>query len=135
MAINSRNVSMVRKLETRAQFASLLLMKVPKWANLGTEWKQRYAARLVHLAFNLATNRLSLMPQYSLQVDSSFFMTTVGRPRHREAETLPHILQVGGGHAPIPEPGGSAGDGAPGAHADGGLQGQGPGCARLQSLA
>ena len=39
---------MVRKLETRAQFASLLLMKVPKWANLGTEWKQRSAALLIH---------------------------------------------------------------------------------------
>ena len=126
---------MVRKLETRAQFASLLLMKVPKWANLGTEWKQRYAARLVHLAFNLATNRPSLMPQYLLRVDSMSCMTIVERPRHCEAETLPHILQVGGGHAPIPEPGGSAGNGAPGAHADGGLQGQGPGRACLQSLA
>ena len=84
---------------------------------------------------NLATNRLPLMPQYLLQVDSRFLMTAVGHPRHREAETLPHILQVGGGDAPIPEPSGSAGNGAPGAHADGGLQGQGPGCARLQSLA
>ena len=32
---------MVRKLETRAQFHAMLLLKVPKWANLGTEWKQR----------------------------------------------------------------------------------------------
>ena len=35
---------MVRKLETRSQFHSMLLMKVPKWANLGTEWKQRCIA-------------------------------------------------------------------------------------------
>lgn len=41
VAINSRNVAMVRKLETRAQFHAVLLLKVPKWANLGTEWKQR----------------------------------------------------------------------------------------------
>ncbi len=41
VAINNRNVAMVRKLETRAQFQSMLLMKVPKWANLGTEWKPR----------------------------------------------------------------------------------------------
>ncbi len=41
VAINSRNVAMVRKLETRAQFHAMLLLKVPKWANLGTEWKQR----------------------------------------------------------------------------------------------
>ena len=32
---------MVRRLETRAQFHAMLLLKVPKWANLGTEWKQR----------------------------------------------------------------------------------------------
>lgn len=44
VAINSRNVAMVRKLETRSQFHSMLLMKVAKWANLGTEWKQRCIA-------------------------------------------------------------------------------------------
>jgi ankyrin repeat protein len=41
VAINNRNVAMVRKLETRAPFQAMLLMKVPKWANLGTEWKPR----------------------------------------------------------------------------------------------
>ena len=34
---------MVRKLETRAQFQATLLMKVPKWGGLGTEWKPRCA--------------------------------------------------------------------------------------------
>ncbi|KAK9909290.1 hypothetical protein WJX75_000074 [Coccomyxa subellipsoidea] len=42
VAINNRNVAMVRKLETRAPFQAMLLMKVPKWANLGTEWKPRW---------------------------------------------------------------------------------------------
>ena len=38
---------MVRKLEMRSQFHSMLLMKVPKWANLGTEWKQRCIALIL----------------------------------------------------------------------------------------
>jgi len=45
VAINNRNVAMVRKLETRAQFQAMLLMKVPKWANLGSEWKPRYSTQ------------------------------------------------------------------------------------------
>lgn len=41
VAINCRNVALVRKLELRSLFQAMLLMKVPKWANLGTEWKHR----------------------------------------------------------------------------------------------
>lgn len=44
-------------------------------------------------------------------------------------------VQVGGGDASLPEPCGAPWDGAPGAHAHGGLQGQGPVRARLQSVA
>lgn len=50
VAINARHVAMVRKLETRAQFQAVLLMKVPKWGGLGTEWKQRCAAGSVPFA-------------------------------------------------------------------------------------
>ncbi|CAL8467857.1 g7395 [Coccomyxa elongata] len=42
VAINNRNVAMVRKLEARAQLQAMLLMKVPKWGGLGTEWRQRW---------------------------------------------------------------------------------------------
>jgi hypothetical protein len=43
VAINARNVYLTRKLEAAAQFQALLLMKVPKWGGLGTEWRQRCA--------------------------------------------------------------------------------------------
>jgi hypothetical protein len=42
LAINLRNVALVRKLETRAPFYAQLMMKVPKYMGLGSEWRLRW---------------------------------------------------------------------------------------------
>jgi hypothetical protein len=42
LAINLRNVALVGKLETRAPFYAQLMMKVPKYMGLGSEWKLRW---------------------------------------------------------------------------------------------
>lgn len=42
LAINNRHVKLVRRLEQRAFFSGWLLMKVPKYMGLGSEWKSRW---------------------------------------------------------------------------------------------
>ncbi|KAK9831374.1 hypothetical protein WJX81_007067 [Elliptochloris bilobata] len=42
VAINQKNLALVRQLEARAPFAGYLAMKVPKFMGLGSEWKPRY---------------------------------------------------------------------------------------------
>ena len=41
VAINAKNLALVRQLEARAPFAGYLAMKVPKFMGLGSEWKPR----------------------------------------------------------------------------------------------
>ena len=42
LAINNRHVKLVRRLEQRSFFTGWLLMKVPKYMGLGSEWKSRW---------------------------------------------------------------------------------------------
>ena len=42
LAINNRHVKLVRRLEQRSFFSGWLLMKVPKYMGLGSEWKSRW---------------------------------------------------------------------------------------------
>ena len=46
VAINAKNLALVRQLEARAPFAGYLAMKVPKFMGLGSEWKPRCSPQL-----------------------------------------------------------------------------------------
>ncbi len=72
VAINCRNVALVRKLELRSPFQAMLLMKVPKWANLGTEWKHRCRLGLNLRPPNLPNpSLLNLGPSFTVEGQSS----------------------------------------------------------------
>lgn len=49
LAINLRSAALVRRLETRAPFYGLMLLKVPKYMGLGSEWKSRWCVMMPRL--------------------------------------------------------------------------------------
>ncbi len=64
LAINNRHVKLVRRLEQRAFFSGWLLMKVPKYMGLGSEWKSRWCVIMARYP-NVSATPCSHSPPYT----------------------------------------------------------------------
>eukprot|EP00884_Botryococcus_braunii_P019148 jgi/Botrbrau1/5917/Bobra.0366s0091.2 len=113
LAINLRSAALVRRLETRAPFYGLMMVKVPKYMGLGSEWKTRWCVVMprlpnphpgLQLADRAVRNLLvcykgadQYMPVSKMWLDGAVARTEVGS---RGPNVLQCALSLHTSHAP-----------------------------------